>query len=112
MDFAWEELWYKSKQWLGDGLGMSNDLMHVNFGLCVFLFFAVLFRNFRFGVFVAWLIVAAVQAANEFFDAKVWINWTGSVNWPELVKDFVWTLLWPTVLLIIWRRPKPLGRDI
>lgn len=109
MDQTWQEIWYKSKRWVGEELGMSNDLMHVHFGLCAFLLIVVLLRNFRFGWVIAWLVVAALQLANELVDAGVWITWTGRPNWVELTKDFFWTLWWPTILVVVYyilQRPK------
>lgn len=81
--------------------------MHVHIGMGVFLACAVLLRNRRHGMLLAWSIVAGLQALNELFDARDWINWTGSVNWSEAVRDFGVTLFWPTVLLLGWRWIRP-----
>ena len=103
MDLTWRNVWFESKALFERELGMSKDLMHVHFGLGLFLIFAVLLRNRRNGMLLAWSIVASLQALNELLDARDWINWTGSVNWSETAKDFGTTLLWPTVILLIWR---------
>ena len=52
---------------------------------------------------LAFGIVAGVQTVNEILDARDWINWTGTVNWAETIKDFVATLFWPSVLVLTWR---------
>ena len=66
MDQPWQEIWYKSKDWIRDGLGMSNDVMHVHFGLTDFIFFALLFHKVRYGLLFSWLLLAAFQTVNNF----------------------------------------------
>ena len=101
MDLTWQEFWYKSKILVKEELGMTNDLLHVHFGLAAFIIFAVLFRKYHYGIIMSWLVVVGIQGLNEFLDAKVWVGWTGSVNWLETAKDFIATLFWPTVLILV-----------
>lgn len=102
MDLTWQNFWYEFKFWVESALGMSKDLMHVHFGLGVFLTFAVLLRERRNGVLISWFIVASLQTLNEMLDARDWIHWTGTVHWTETFKDYVTTLFWPTMLLLGW----------
>ncbi|MEM6625027.1 MAG: hypothetical protein AAF674_22650 [Pseudomonadota bacterium] len=108
MEITWRNVWFESKAWLETQVGMQSDAMHTHFGLLVFLAFAVLLRHRRYGLLLGWVIVATIQIINEALDARDWINWTGTVNWSETVKDTVATLFWPTLLLVIlpWIRPK------
>lgn len=103
MDLNKRNFWFEGKAWLREEIGVQSDQLHVHFGLFVFLAFAILLRNRRYGMLLAWGIVASFQAINEAFDARDWINWTGTVNWSETTKDSVATLFWPTVLLLTWR---------
>ncbi len=100
---TWRNVWFESKAWLRELIGVTSDQMHVHFGLAVFLACAFLFRKRRRGGLIAWMIVAGLQTFNEALDARDWINWTGTVNWSEASKDFASTLFWPTVLLLSWR---------
>lgn len=95
--------WYDAKGWLKDFLDVASDQLHVHIGLAVFLAVALVLRRRRGAPIYAWLCVALVQAANEALDARDWIHWTGTINWPETIKDTVMTLFWPTVLVLIWR---------
>lgn len=103
MELNSRNFWFEGKAWFESQIGMLNDQLHVHLGLFVFLTRAVLLRRRRHGMILAWTVVAALQATNEAFDARDWINWTGTVNWSETIKDSVATLFWPTVLLLIWR---------
>ncbi|WP_417525558.1 hypothetical protein [Marinovum sp.] len=103
MELNWETVWYESKAWIEGELGMSSDLLHVQIGLAVFLACVLLLRTRRNGVLIAWCLVAGLQTVNEAFDARDWIIWTGSVNWPETAKDCSLTLFWPTIFLVTWR---------
>ncbi len=106
MELNSRNFWFEGKAWFTSQTGVLNDQLHVHFGLFVFLACAVLLRRLRHGMVLAWTIVAVLQATNEAFDARDWINWTGTVNWSEIVKDSIATLFWPTVLLLLWRRVK------
>jgi hypothetical protein len=103
MDLTWRNFWFESKAWFESHIGLSKDVMHVHFGLGVFLSCALLMRKRRNGPLWAWCIVVLLQTMNEAMDARDWINWTGSLNWTETARDYAATLFWPTVLLLIWR---------
>ena len=103
MELTWRNFWFESKAEIKAALGMSEDMIHVHFGLALFLIGAVLLRNRRKGVLIAWCVGAFLQIVNEVLDAREWINWTGNVNWSEFLKDTGATLFWPTVLVLIWR---------
>lgn len=111
MELTWRNFWFESKAVFKDWIGLSEDMIHVHFGIAMFLICALILRKYRAGPLIAWSIVAACQIVNEFMDARDWINWTGSVNWNEVIKDSVWTLFWPTVFVLVWRwigwKPEP-----
>lgn len=92
MDVDWRRVWFESKAWVEVELGVSQDLLHVHVDLFIFLSFAVVLRKRRHGVYLAWGILALLQAVNEALDARDWINWVGVVNWRETVKDMAITL--------------------
>ena len=92
-----------TKAWIVDLVGVSKDALHVHLGLAIFLSVALLLRRWHHGPVMAWLIVAVLQSLNEIMDAGDWINWTGTTNWAETARDTGATLLWPTVLLLLWR---------
>lgn len=110
MELTWRNFWFEGKDWVSEALGLSKEMLHVHLGLALFLAAALALRTRRRGLLVAWLAVAALQAANEALDARDWIMWTGSVNWAETARDTVATLFWPTVIALIWARATPLRR--
>ena len=118
MELTWLTAWYEIKRWLEHQLNMSGDMLHMQFGMAVFITCAILLRNRRNGLLLGWCILALIQTINEVLDARDWITWTGSVNWSETAKDFAATLFWPSVLLLSWRwigcrdRAKPDSEDL
>lgn len=103
MELTWRNFWFESKAAVKELIGVSEGLIHVHFGLATFLVLALLLRKYQRGALIAWFIVAGLQFLNEAMDARDWINWTGTVNWPEVTSDTFATLFWPTVLLLLWR---------
>lgn len=61
MDLTWRNFWFESKALLGREFGVSNDLMHVHFGLGLFLACAVLLRTRHNGMLLAWSIVVGFR---------------------------------------------------
>lgn len=104
MEISGRTVWFESKGWIEDTLGIAGDQGHVHVGLALFLFAAVLLRRRKHGLLLAWLTVFLVQSVNEALDARDWINWTGTVKWSESARDFAATLFWPSVLCLLGRR--------
>ena len=60
MDLTWRNFWFESKAWVSDELGILRDQAHVHMGLCIFLLIAIVLRKRRYGVILAWLVVAVL----------------------------------------------------
>jgi uncharacterized membrane protein len=87
--------------------GATEDLLHVHFGLLIFIFVAVVFRR---RLHSSWpvTIVWAFALANEVVDYFA----AGWVLLPSVL-DVVNTVFWPTILFLVARRRRispPLGR--
>ena len=105
--------WHRSKVLIEDSVTVSHDLLHVVFGLLVWLFFACALR-ISFTSRTAWLWVFAVTLWNE--TADLWTEqWPdGAEYWPnrqtqyvEGVKDILLTMLVPTFIVAVARfRPQ------
>ncbi len=96
------------KEWMKDSVWFSDGMLHLNVGLALFLAMVLILRRNPRRVVYAWVFVALLQTVNEVFDAWIGISRSGDVNWNEMGKDFLATLFWPSVLLILW---KPLMRS-
>ena len=94
---------FRLKEWMKDSVWFSDGLLHLNIGLALFLAIALLLRRKPRGMLVAWLTVVALQTVNECLD--IWIGYgrSGRVDWAGTGKDFLATLFWPTVLLLVWK---------
>ena len=101
MELTARNFWFESKALLRDTLGVSSDEAHIHAGLALFLMGALALRRRKHGFVLAWVVVFVGQTANEVMDARDWLMWTGTVNWPETAKDYVRTLFWPSVLCVI-----------
>lgn len=92
------------KDWFKDWIGLSDTLIHVNVGLAIFLGLALLLRKQRRGALVAWTILLALESANELVDAAIGLHRNGRIDAMEGWRDFVATMFWPTVLLLVRKR--------
>lgn len=94
-------------QWIGDGTGASDSLLHVHAGLAVLLLARVVTGK-SLATPVPFAIVCIAELANEILDR---IN-HGSWLWQDTSLDIVNTLFWPFVLMIglRMRRLKDAGR--
>ena len=81
--------------WIGDGTGASDSLLHVHAGLAV-LFLARLVTRRSLATPVPFLVVVAAEIANEVMDR---LN-HGAWRWDDTLLDVVNTLFWPFVLMI------------
>ena len=109
MTLTASNVWYESKALLRDLLGVSTNEAHVHIGLALFVIGALLLGRRKHRFVLAWLIVAVAETANEVLDARDWVMWTGTVNWPEMAKGYFLTLFWPSVLCLFMTK---LSRDL
>lgn len=95
------------KQAMSDATGATEDLLHVHFGLLIFIVVAVVFRrrlHSAWPVTIVWAFALANEAVDYFAEGWVLV---------PSVLDVVNTVFWPTVLFLVARRRRvspPLGR--
>jgi hypothetical protein len=93
MDFA--GAYERFIQWVGDGTGAPDSLLHVHAGMAVLLV-ARLITGRSLATPLPFAIVCAAELTNEVLDR---IN-HGSWLWADTSLDIVNTLFWPLVLMI------------
>lgn len=102
-------IFQEAKIWLILTLDLSRDALHVYIGLTVFLGVALVFR-LRLADWRPWFAVLLAALAGEAWD---WIDDArfghGHIYYGH-VHDFVNTLFWPTMLLLLARYTKLLKR--
>ena len=101
MDLA--EHYHDLIDWIGDGTGASDSLLHVHAGLAV-LFLARLVTRRSFATPVPFAVVCVAELANELMDRMNYGSWRPH----DTLLDMANTLFWPFVLMIglRWRRAK------
>lgn len=93
--------------WIGDGTGLPDTILHIHAGMAVLMVARVLTRR-SLGSFIPLSVVALAEAFNEVMDR---LNF-GSWRWPDTTSDVLNTLFWPTVICLgIRMRPMLLPRD-
>ncbi len=101
------ELYHKFIDWIGDGTGLPDTILHIHAGMAVLMVARIVTRR-SLGSFVPWSFVAAAEAFNEIMDR---LNF-GSWRWADTTSDIANTLFWPTVICLgIRLRPMLLARD-
>ena len=101
------ELYHTFIDWIGDGTGLPDTILHIHAGMAVLMVARIVTRR-SLGSFVPWSFVAAAEAFNEIMDR---LNF-GSWRWADTTTDIVNTLFWPTVICLgIRLRPMLLARD-
>jgi hypothetical protein len=93
MDFA--GTYERFIQWVGDGTGAPDSLLHVHAGMAVLLIARLITRR-SLATPLPFAIVCAAELANEVLDR---IN-HGSWLWADTSLDVVNTLFWPLVLMM------------
>ncbi|GLR46962.1 hypothetical protein [Sphingomonas astaxanthinifaciens] len=95
--------WYAFKELVAHATGWPMDTLHVMVGVLLQLFFAAVLRR-SIARPAPWLIVLALELANEVYD--LWFE-----RWPDLamqlgegLRDILGTMILPTVLLLVARR--------
>lgn len=96
--------------------GLDQDALHIHASIILYLVvLLVLRRSWRSPV--PWLIVFALEAANELLDLQgqygvgATSTWRQAFEggWPEGLKDVLNTMVWPTVLLVVGRYTRLFG---
>lgn len=82
--------------------GLSKDALHVYVGLIVLLTTALLLRR-RLSSLLPWLAVVLAATLGEAVDMRDDLRAIGYWQWRASVHDFINTLFWPTVLLVLAR---------
>lgn len=101
------ELYHTFIDWIGDGTGLPDTILHIHAGMAVLMVARIVTRR-SLGSFVPWSFVAAAEAFNEIMDR---LNF-GSWRWADTTSDIANTLFWPTVICLgIRLRPMLLARD-
>ena len=91
------------KWWLSKVLGISDDALHVHGGLLVLMFAALVLRRPPW-TWRPWLVVVVFEFLNEFYDLFQGSHPTLEANLRASAHDFWLTLVWPTVILLIFPR--------
>jgi hypothetical protein len=95
------------KQAMSTATGAAEDLLHVHFGLLIFICVAVVFRrrmHSPWPVIIVWAFAVANEAIDYF-----------AADWLPLpsILDVINTIFWPTILFLVARRRRispPFGR--
>ncbi|MGD9582714.1 MAG: hypothetical protein AB7V26_03450 [Lysobacterales bacterium] len=83
-------------------LGLSKDALHIHVGLLAFIFAALVFRK-PFHSFAPWLSAASAAVIIEAMDAYDDLRSFGLWRWEASLHDIANTLLWPTLLALLFR---------
>ncbi|MFZ2994706.1 MAG: hypothetical protein WA070_00705 [Sphingobium sp.] len=78
--------------------GMPDKLVHVHVGLAIYVI-AQLILPTRRASFQALGVLLAAELFNEVMDRL----YSGSWNWPDTWTDFIATMFWPVVLVLVGR---------
>jgi hypothetical protein len=94
--------WEAAKDWLSTEAHLSHAVLHIHLGLAIYLLTGLLLRR-PLGSARPWLVVAALELANETSDflryyVSAW-PWTAT----NTIEDIFNTLFWPTVLVVLFR---------
>jgi hypothetical protein len=103
---SWPDAYAAMKENMSLATGATEELLHVHFGLLIFVAIALLFRrrmHSNWPVAMVWMFALANEAI-DFFATGYEVG--------ESLLDVLNTILWPTVLYLVARRRRvspPLG---
>lgn len=87
--------WHGIVNWIGDGTGLPDAMLHVHAGMAVLLLARLATRR-SLGTLIPLGVVALAEGANEVLDR---INF-GSWRWTDTLSDIGNTLFWPAVICL------------
>lgn len=93
----------QAKNQFATWIGLSQPELHIHAGMLVFLATAVILRK-PLRSPLPFLAVIAAEVLNEVADRLH----SGSWRWPDTIRDVLFTLMWPLVILLLarWRKLK------
>lgn len=92
-------------QWIGDGTGLPDTILHVHAGMAVLMIARVVTKK-SLGTLVPLAFVIAAELGNEVMDRFYYGSW----RWPDTLMDVLNTLLWPVILSLAIRLRPPVAR--
>lgn len=96
--------WHVFVDWIGDGTGLPDTILHIHAGLAVLLV-ARLVTGRSLGTLVPLSFVIAAEGVNEILDRIHFGSW----RWADTLSDIGNTLFWPTVICLAIRL-RPMAR--
>lgn len=98
-------LYHALINWIGDGTGLPDTILHIHAGMAILLIARVLTGR-SLGTFVPLSFVAAAEFGNELLDRLEFGSW----RWPDTSSDIVNTMFWPSVICLAVRLRPLVGR--
>jgi hypothetical protein len=97
---AWWD-WTFDKIQIANWTGLADDTLHMHAGLLILMLSSIAFRrppwNWR-----PWLVALALELLNEIWDLTQPFNATDEGNIPASLHDVGATMLWPTIILLLF----------
>jgi hypothetical protein len=78
--------------WIGDGTGLPDTILHIHAGMAVLLLARVVTRR-SLGTLIPLCVVVVAEAGNEIMDRIYFGSW----RWSDTLDDVANTLFWPAV---------------
>ena len=96
--------WHQVKEWLEHAVGLNMDALHVYFGLAILVTAALVLRK-PLRSPVPWLVLLALELANEYYDwtYEIWPGPDRALQAAEGLRDIWNTMAVPTLLLVASR---------
>jgi hypothetical protein len=82
-------------QWIGDGTGLSDTILHIHAGMAVLMIARVVTRR-SLGSLVPLSVVVVAELFNEVMDRLIYHSW----RWPDTLGDIANTLFWPLAICV------------
>ncbi|MDP1028675.1 hypothetical protein Q5H91_15750 [Sphingomonas sp. KR1UV-12] len=82
-------------QWIGDGTGLPDTILHIHAGLAVLMVARVVTRR-SLGSLVPLSVVVVAELFNEVMDRLIYHSW----RWPDTLGDVANTLFWPLAICV------------
>ena len=82
-------------QWVGDGTGLPDTILHIHAGMAVLMLARVVTRR-SLGSWVPLSVVIVAEGFNEVMDRLIYHSW----RWEDTTGDIANTLFWPVAIFV------------